>query len=126
MTDKQKILILDDDQYILNVYKHLLVSCGFEVDTAGNGVDGLQLIQKGGYSLILTDAMMPKMDGLTLLNHMKTMQPEVPNGPVVVCTNLAGDTIIEQSLAAGAKACLIKTEVNSEQFIEKVKGYLLS
>jgi CheY-like chemotaxis protein len=94
------------------------------VDTAVNGAEGLDLIKVGGYSLILTDGMMPKVDGLTLLIQMKKMTSDHPNGPVVLCTNLASDAVCSQAIAAGAKDCLIKTDINPDQLLLKVKEYI--
>lgn len=124
MTDQIKILVIEDDLYTRDLFVETLTSAGYVVDKANDGVEGLMKIQEGGYKLILLDAMMPKMDGLTVLQRMKSMVPKNPNGPVIMSTNLAGDLVLNQALEAGAKACFIKTDLNPDQLIEKVKEFL--
>ncbi|KKR83187.1 MAG: hypothetical protein UU29_C0007G0057 [Candidatus Daviesbacteria bacterium GW2011_GWA2_40_9] len=66
-----KILIVDDDDDIRNIYKDYLTANGFKVELATNGQEGLSKILQGGYDLILLDIMMPKIDGLGILRRLK-------------------------------------------------------
>jgi len=125
MTDpKKRILLVEDDLYTRDLYNETLLGAGFDVSTAVDGLQGLEKIQEGGFDLILLDAMMPKMDGLAVLSRLKQFPPKKANGPIVMSTNLARDAVLNQAMAAGAKACLIKTELNPDQMIEKVKALM--
>jgi len=123
--DKQKILIVEDDLYSRELFQETLVGAGYDVTVTTDGIDGMTKIQEGNnYNLILLDAMMPKMDGLTFLTKFKESSFDTKNGPVILLTNLAGDFVLKQALTAGAKACLIKTDLNPDQLIGKVQEFL--
>lgn len=119
-----KILIVDDDLYIRELYTDILKDAGFEVEVAENGNSGLEKIRKGGFDLILLDVMMPELDGLGVLKELKNKPPGVKNGPVVLLTNLAHDPIIKEALDLGASGYLIKSDLNPEQLVVKVKERL--
>lgn len=121
---KQKILILEDDQYTRDVYQEVLTEAGYEVTTAVDGEEGLVKIREGSYSLILLDMMMPKLDGLGVLTSFKENPPKVSNGPIILLTNLAHDPVINKAVALGAKSFLIKSDLNPDQLVAKVKEAL--
>lgn len=121
---KQKILVVDDDQYIRDVYQEIFTDNGFEVITAVNGEEGLVKVREGGYAIILLDVMMPIMDGLGFLTSLKENPPKVPNGPIILLTNLAHDPVVNEALHLGAKTYLIKSDMNPDQLIAKVKEFI--
>lgn len=124
MTDMKKILVVEDDMYTRDLFVETLTTAGYVVTSAVDGLEGLKHIQEGGFDLILLDAMMPKMDGLTVLQKMKEIPSKQPNGPVVMSTNLAGDMVLNEALENGAKACFIKTDLNPDQLVSKVQEFL--
>lgn len=124
MAEKQKILIIEDDVYTRDLYEEILKEAGFEIEIAIDGEEGLVKAQEGGYSLILLDLMMPKLDGLGLLEGLEKKKPKKKNGPIVLLTNLAHDPVIKEGLAKGATSYLIKSDLTPEQLVEKVKGFL--
>lgn len=121
----KKILLIDDDTYIRELYEELLKKEGYELETAKDGEDGLQKIQAGGYDLILLDIMLPKIDGHGVLVKLKESPPVKPNGPIIVLTNLANDPIVEESVNLGAKAFYIKSDHTPEEFLDMIKKYLV-
>ena len=120
----KKVLVVDDDQYIRDLYQDILKEAQFDVTTAVDGQEALLKAQEGGYDLILLDAMMPKVDGLGVLKGLKENPPKKANGPIVLLTNLAHDAVVTQALQEGAKTYLVKSEMNPEQFLENVKKFL--
>ena len=54
----KKILVIDDDKYIRELYEEVLKRAGFDTDVAGGGQLGLEKIKKGGYDLILLDLIL--------------------------------------------------------------------
>lgn len=121
---KQKILIIEDDMYIRDVYEEILKKAGYEITTAVDGQEGVVKAQEGGYSLILLDVMMPKLDGLGVLRELKDSPPKQTNGHIVLLTNLAHNTIIEEAQKLGAWTYFVKSDLNPDELVEKVKKVL--
>lgn len=119
----KKILLVEDDQYTRDLYKEILDEAGFTVTPAIDGQEGFQKAKEGGYDLILLDIMMPKIDGLGVLKELNS-HPEVKNGPIIMLTNLSHDPIVDEALKLKAHAYMTKVDLNPEQLIKNVKGFL--
>lgn len=120
----KKILIVDDDLYIREIYEEVLKEAGYEVETAIDGKIGLEKILNGGYNLILLDIMLPYIDGLGILKQLKEKKTKFKNGPIILLTNLIQDLVTKEALANGAKECLNKAEMNPGEFLKKVNEIL--
>jgi DNA-binding response OmpR family regulator len=120
----KRILIIDDDQYLRDLYEEILKESGFEIETAVDGKDALAVISKENFDLILLDIMMPKLDGIGFLKEFNKIPDKDKKGIVVILTNLAHDPIIKEGLSLGAKAYLIKADLNPDQLVDKVKSFL--
>lgn len=121
-TNNKKILIVEDDQFIREFYSDLLKDEGFEVELALDGQTGLEKIKQGGWSLVLLDIMLPKIDGLQILRklNVKTNSP----GPIIMLTNLGSDSIINEAFGLGAVGYLIKSAMNPDQVLKEIKNFL--
>ncbi len=117
-----KILIVDDDQYIRELYVEVLSDEKYEVDSAEDGVEGAEKLMKNAYDLVLLDIMMPRLDGLGVLQ--KLHDEKHTNGKVVLLTNLSHGPVIEEAKKLGAAGYLIKADITPDQLVEKVKSYL--
>ncbi len=120
----QRILVVEDDQFLRELYDELLREEGYEVDLAPDGEEGLNKMLKGGYDLVLLDIMLPKIDGLEILNRIKGHPPQTPNGSIVLLTNLGQDSIIKEGFNLGASGYLIKSAMNPDQVLSEVKVFL--
>lgn len=121
-----RILLIDDDRDIRDIYEEFLTQAGFRVEVAKDGQEGLAKIRQGGYDLILLDIMMPKINGLGILKTLKENpnDPSVYNGPIVVLSVLSQESIIKQALEQGAKGYLIKSSVNPDEALNKISEFL--
>ncbi len=120
----KKILVVDDDLFLRELYIEALQDAGFEVDSGVDGEDGLKKLQAGGYILTLLDIVMPKLDGLAVLDALsKTTSPE-KNGPIVLLTNLSHETLHKEIRSRGAATYLIKAELTPGQLVDNVKKIL--
>jgi two-component system, OmpR family, response regulator len=122
---KAKILLIEDDKDTQDIYKEVLLDAGYDVDTANDGEIGLTKAADGGYSVILLDLMMPKVDGLQFLERIKKNPPKTTNGPIIVLTNVSQDTVVQKALSLGAAAYFIKASINPEQLLKEVRSFLL-
>lgn len=120
----KKVLIVDDDAYLRDLYEEVLKGEGYDVSTAVDGEDGAAKLQQGGYDITLLDVMMPKLDGLGVLKKLKETPATLPNGTILLLTNLAQDPIVKEALELGAKSYVIKADITPDQLLEKVKEYL--
>lgn len=73
----KRILLVEDEPYLHELYNELLLGEHYTVDTAMDGEVALQKICAGGYDLVLLDVMLPKKDALTILQELQTSPPQV-------------------------------------------------
>jgi two-component system cell cycle response regulator CpdR len=73
----RKVLIIDDEPYILLMLKKMLEKAGYEVDMASNGKEGLDLFEKHAADLVITDIIMPDKEGLEIILEMKKQRPDL-------------------------------------------------
>jgi DNA-binding NtrC family response regulator len=78
MSGGKTLLLIDDDDSLRRVAEYMLNEEGYEVLTAGGGVEGFDLFQRHPVDLVLTDVRMPDMDGVDLLARLKAVQPDLP------------------------------------------------
>ncbi|MFA5025490.1 MAG: response regulator [Candidatus Shapirobacteria bacterium] len=119
-----KILLVDDDLYIRELYLEILTDAGYEVEMAVDGKEGFEKIVEGGYDLILLDVMMPYLDGIGILRKLEDERPKKSNGPIILLTNLAYDPVIKEATQRGAAACLYKAEMNPDEFLKTISEYI--
>ena len=115
-----KILVIDDNKDLNDIYDEVLTDAGYKVDVARNGAEGLSKIYWGGYDLILLDIMMPIIDGMAILQRISDKPPEVYNGPIIVMSELSQQELIDKALKLGAKGWLVKSSLTPDQIVEKV------
>jgi DNA-binding NtrC family response regulator len=99
------ILVVDDDPYMRSSLTDCLVSCGYAVETAIDGVDALGKFRKGAYEMVITDIRMPKMGGLELLKELKGHSPETP---VIVITAYGTVNTAVEAMKQGARDFIMK------------------
>jgi CheY-like chemotaxis protein len=115
-----KILIIEDDLYNRDMFAQVIEGEGFIVDTAADGLEGLEKLQIGGYKLVLLDVMLPKLDGFEILRSLKKSSSRIPNGPIVLFTNLSKESVNQEALSLGAVLCVNKTEVSPSELIKLI------
>jgi DNA-binding response OmpR family regulator len=120
---KIKILIVEDEEFLLDLYHIKLEQAGFEVLKAENGEAGLSLAKMELPDLILLDILMPQVDGYDMLRKIKT-DGETKKIPVIIFSNLSQKEEIEKGLKLGAKDFIIKTSVTPAEMVAKVKEFL--
>lgn len=114
------LLIVEDDPLMLRMYQKIFAFEKYEVDTAANGVEGLDKARGVKPTVILLDIMMPKMNGLEVLDKLKA-DPDTKHIPVIMLTNLAGEKDAETALMKGAIKYIVKSEHDPKEVVEMVK-----
>lgn len=83
MPEKKRALVVDDDDPIRTMLAKVVERQNLEVDTARDGLEAIQRIDSNGYSLIVLDLMMPRVDGFGVLRHLKEKHPEKLNCTII-------------------------------------------
>jgi len=118
-----KILIVEDEEFLIRALKDNLEAERCVIDIATNGDEAIKRIQKNRPDIILLDLLMPKKDGFHVLKEVKK-NPEWKLIPVIVLSNLGGDAEIKRALEIGADDYFVKSQHPIEEVLEKVKEYL--
>lgn len=120
---KIKVVIIEDDSYILDMYKIKFESSNFEVVSANNGAEGLKILKKKKPDIILLDIIMPKMDGFSVLKAIKN-NIATAKIPVVLLTNLGQREDIEKGFELGAASYIIKAHFTPSEIVRKIREIL--
>lgn len=117
-----KVLLIEDDQLIQRMYEKIFTFEKFDVEMASDGEEGLEKARtmQPKPTIILLDVMMPKMNGMQVLEKLK-VDPELKKIPVIMLSNLAGENDIETALSKGAVKYIIKSEYDPKQVSDMVK-----
>lgn len=121
--DKKKILLVEDDSFLISMYTTKFELENFEVVAAEDGEKGLGLAVKEKPDIILLDILLPKMNGFEVLKELKNNK-ETSQIPVILLTNLSQKNEIEQGLALGAQDYLIKAHFMPSEVMDKIKKVL--
>jgi two-component system response regulator FlrC len=105
MASAEKLLIVDDDQSMRAALYESLSSCGYEVETAENGVDALVKFGEGRFSVVVTDMRMPKMSGMDVLRGVKKISPQTP---VILITAYGTVNTAVEAMKEGAAEFIMK------------------
>ncbi len=120
----KRVMVVDDDLYIRELYEEILKDEGYTVESASNGEEALNKLKLGGYDLVLLDIMMPKLDGLGVMDALTKSPPPVKNGPIILLTNLDHDPLIKDAMSKDASAFIIKANITPADLLGQVKKYL--
>lgn len=118
-----KILIVDDDIILRQMYEERLKAEGYEIDSAADGEEALKIAKEKQHDLILLDIMMPKINGLDVLKMLKADE-DTKNIPIILLTALIQDVDKQKGLAFGASDYIVKSETMPGEVIEKIERVL--
>jgi len=113
----KKILIIEDEKSLARALELKLTHAGFKTKVVFNGEDGIEILNKESFSLILLDLIMPKMDGFTLLAMLKVKKIKTP---VIVLSNLSQEEDEKRAKEFGAKEFFIKSNTPISTIVLRV------
>lgn len=122
-THSKHVLIVEDDELLLNMYRVVFEQHHYQVTTAADGQAALNVLQQTVPDVILLDVVMPKVGGLELLKTLKA-NDKLHNVPVVVTTSLTDTAVGAAAMTAGASKFIQKSEYRPEDVV-KVVGQVL-
>lgn len=118
-----KILVVEDEQYLRELYIDILTAEGYSVDSAEDGNQGLEKMKLGGWDLVLLDIILPGIDGIEIMKQVKRYPPQDPIKKVVFLTNLDKDKEMEEAHTL-ADGYIIKSQITPDVLIGKIRTYL--
>jgi CheY-like chemotaxis protein/HPt (histidine-containing phosphotransfer) domain-containing protein len=121
----KKVLIIEDDQIVANIYRNKFANEGFQVEIALDGDVGLELVRSFKPDAVVLDLMLPKLTGVELMKRIRS-DPQFESLPVIVFSNTYLTQMIQDAWKAGATKCLSKSNCTPKQVIEVVRSALPS
>jgi DNA-binding response OmpR family regulator len=119
----KKILIVEDDQIVANIYRNKFSVDGFVVEIAGDGETGLELVHSFKPDAVVMDLMLPKMTGVELMKKIRA-EKHLEQLPVIVFSNTYLTNMVQEAWKAGATKCLSKANCTPKQVIEVLRTAL--
>ena len=119
----KRILLVEDDEFLAELYATKLNLEGFEVSLAVDGEKGLKMTGEEMPDLVLLDIILPKMDGFEVLKQLKADAKTKPI-PVILLTNLSQKDEVKKGLELGAIDYLIKAHFMPSEVVKKIKQTL--
>lgn len=120
---KKKVLVVDDDIPLQEMYQERLELAGFDVKTASDGQEGIEQAREYRPDLILLDVMMPRANGFDVLAILRK-EESTSHIPVLMLTALVQESAREKAREAGAQGYIIKSETMPGEVIKKIQETL--
>jgi len=120
----KKILIVEDDKFLSDLYCEILKSEDFRVICADDGEKGYEEMKKGNYDLVLLDVMLPKIDGVEILKRLKKEGHLEKEKIIFLLTNLGIETVSQKIGRIEVDEYLVKSSLTPGELVRKIKSYL--
>jgi CheY-like chemotaxis protein len=117
------VVIIEDDETAANYYATLFRGNGYRVEVANDGVSGVDLCTRVQPQVILLDVMMPRQNGILVLQTLRASD-ETKNTPVVVMSNFSEPTLIKRAIQLGALEYVIKTQVEGSALLNAMPRWI--
>lgn len=117
----KKILIAEDDDFLVNMYKMNLKKVGAEITVALNGEEAIAEMDKQQPDLAILDLLMPKVDGFGVVDHIKKKGYKFP---YIILSNLDEEISGNKCSEMGATECYVKSDMDLDDLVDKVKKYI--
>ncbi len=118
-----KVLIVEDETSLLELYAEFLKSEGYDVIQAIDGEMGVEKAINEDWDIMFLDIMLPKLDGLEVLKKVKT-QVDITKKPIVMLTNLDNPDVVKECISEGAKEYLSKADIIPQTIAGTVRKYV--
>ena len=116
----KKILIIEDDPVVANVYRNKLAVEGYQTEVAVDGEAGLKLLATFQPDLIIVDLMLPTISGVDVIRETRS-EPASAKTPIIVLSNTYLTNLVQEAWRAGASKCLSKTDCAPKDVIEAAR-----
>ena len=115
---QRKILIIEDEHFITELYVRALSRAGYAVTVEFDGQKGLELAQTNQFDIILLDLMIPTITGIEVLRHLRGPGAAPLKAKIIITTNLEQREEIRADIESQADAYLVKAEITPKELVE--------
>lgn len=119
----KRILIIEDDPFLVDIYITKLKDIGFFVDVASDGKEGLRKLKEKDFDLLMLDIVLPRVDGWQVLKQISENE-KLRKLKVIVLSNLGQKEEVEKGLNLGAVKYLIKAHYTPQEVVDEIKKVL--
>lgn len=119
----KRVLIIEDDPFLIDIYITKFKELGFSVDVASDGKEGLRKLKEKEFDVLMLDIVLPHIDGWQVLRRIEEDE-KLKNLKVVVLSNLGQKEEVEKGLKLGAVKYLIKAHYTPQEVVDEVKKVL--
>ncbi len=120
---QQTVLIVEDSLTARTMLEYVLAAAGYQVKTAGDGLEGQQALADNEVDIVLSDIDMPNLDGWALTRYIRS-QAHLRHLPVVLLTGLQTEADRQRSVAAGANGYLLKENFRHKDLLTVVRRFI--
>lgn len=116
-----KILLIEDDRDISELYTGILKDNGFEIVTSFEGDLGIELVSKGDFDILIIDIMLPNKDGLDILKEASE-KGYLKDKKVLVLSSIDRVDVLEATSSYGAQKYVVKSSVNPQELVDIINS----
>jgi DNA-binding response OmpR family regulator len=123
----KKILLVEDDPFLIDIYQKKLEDSGFKVEVAENGEKALEILKEKVFDLMLLDIVLPRIDGWKILEEIREMKKErkdLEKMKIVIWSNLGEKEDVKKGISLGATSYLIKANFTPSEVVKEIKRLL--
>jgi len=123
----KKILLVEDDPFLIDIYQKKLEDSGFKVEVANDGEKAIEILKEKNFDLMLLDIVLPKIDGWKILEEiekMKKEKKELEKMKIVIWSNLGEKEDVKKGISLGATSYLIKANFTPSEVVREVEKLL--
>lgn len=121
---KRSILLIEDEQVFVEVFRKKLEEENFKVDVATNGAWGVSKVSENKYDLIILDILMPNLNGFEVIEKIRSDSPNKKT-PVIAISNSIEDDQAQQAIRTGANEFYVKTRITPSELADRAKGLIV-
>ncbi len=121
---KKKILCIEDERFIGELYERALTQGGYDVKVVSNGQEGLNEAKTNAYDVILLDLMVPDVLGVDILSEIQSQTPAI-KAKIIVTTNLEQKKEVREDIEKRTDGYIIKAEITPRQLVEIINSLKL-
>ncbi len=123
--DKKRILLVEDDNFLRELFLKKLQQFDFEIEGAINGREGVEKVTSFKPDIVVLDMIMPEMNGIDAIKEIRNLDDKVmAEVPILVVSNLGQEEEIARALRFGANDYLIKAHFDTDEIVKRIEEQL--